>query len=187
MRAGELKSSRKVHRRMIIWLHKTYKPNRNLITGIQNLHGTNLISSFDYTNDEIGRRKERIDQALALPSTTNKFVYNIRSEVVEALMGDREHGYEYDPIGNRQWSMLDGVTNSYTANELNQYVEIANGATIEPTYDDDGNMLTHGDWSYTWDGENRLVEASSNGTTVVQNTYDHMSRRVMGTSINSEI
>ena len=30
---------------------RTFEPNRNQITGIQNQHGTNLISSFDYTND----------------------------------------------------------------------------------------------------------------------------------------
>ena len=38
-----------------------YEPNRNLITGIENTHGTDLISSFAYTNDELGRRTERVD------------------------------------------------------------------------------------------------------------------------------
>ena len=29
------------------------------------------------------------------------------------------------------------------------------------TYDADGNLSTDGRWSYTWDGENRLVSMTS--------------------------
>ena len=52
---------------------RTYEPNRTLITGIENTHGTDLISSFAYTNDELGRRTERVDLTPALPSVTNTF------------------------------------------------------------------------------------------------------------------
>ena len=59
---------------------------------------------------------------------------------------------------------------------LNQYASVlpSGGA---PGYDADGNMITDGTFSYSWDGENRLVLAS-NGTTVVENAYDYMGRRV---------
>src|SRR6058998_1367789 len=57
-------------------------------------------------------------------------------------------------------------------------------ATQSFTYDDDGNLLTDGVRSYTWDAENRLTQIT-NLTTVPTSartklalTYDHYSRRV---------
>ncbi|NCC62186.1 MAG: RHS repeat-associated core domain-containing protein [Verrucomicrobiae bacterium] len=113
---------------------------------------------------------------LFMQAATNLFDYNQHSELVSALMDTNDYQYLYDPIGNREKVSLNAVTNFYTANELNQYTNIANGVTNQPTYDADGNMLTCGDWTYTWNGENRLIVAS-NGTTVVNNTYDYMGRR----------
>jgi RHS repeat-associated protein len=154
---------------------RTFEQNRNLITGIENQHGTNLISSFAYTNDELGRRTARVDSA----TVTNTFGYNQRSEVISAIMGVNDHGYAYDPIGNRLHAILNGSTNTYTANELNQYTNVSNGVSVAPVFDDDGNMVEYGDWSFAWDGENRLIEVASNSVTVVQNHYDYMSRRIM--------
>src|SRR5213594_1873051 len=56
-------------------------------------------------------------------------------------------------------------------------------ATQSFTYDDDGNLLTDGVWSYTWDAENRLIQMT-NLTTVAAGarkkllfTYDYLGRR----------
>jgi RHS repeat-associated protein len=38
-------------------------------------------------------------------------------------------------------------------------------------------MLTNGDWTYTWNAENRLIQAV-NGTTTLEFKYDYMGRRV---------
>jgi RHS repeat-associated protein len=46
--------------------------------------------------------------------------------------------------------------------------------TVE--YGHDGNMLTYGGWTLSWNGENRLVNAS-NTTTTISNAYDYMGRR----------
>ena len=48
-----------------------------------------------------------------------------------------------------------------------------------PSYDLDGNLLTNGVFSYTWDAENRLTAAYSNSVCVVSNAYDHAGRRVV--------
>jgi hypothetical protein len=51
-------------------------------------------------------------------------------------------------------------------------------------------MRAHGAWTFAWDGENRLITVASNGTPVVQNQYDYMSRRIMkatATATNSFI
>ena len=84
------------------------------------------------------------------------------------------YAYNFDPIGNRLTANLAGTSYNYTANMLNQYTIVNSN---QPTYDDDGNMLTNGSWSYTWNGENRMVQAV-NGNTKLQFVYDYMGRRV---------
>jgi len=58
-------------------------------------------------------------------------------------------------------------------------------ALLEPTYDSDGNLTFDGRWTYSWDGENRLIaqETSSAAATVgvplqrIEHHYDARSRR----------
>jgi RHS repeat-associated protein len=161
---------------------REYEAGRDLITQVLNKAGANIISRFDYTNDELGRRTERVDTL----AVTNVFGYNVRSELVSADMGTNQYGYAYDPIGNRRVATNNAEVLTYLSNALNQYTNISDGVTNTPTYDLDGNMLTHGGWTYAWDGENRLTMAS-NGTMVVRFNYDFMSRRyqkVVGTTTN---
>ena len=158
-----------------------YEEHRNLKPQVLNSSGTNLISHFDYENDAIGRRTRRTDTLAASPvPLTNDFAYNIRSELIEAVMGANNFAYQYDPIGNRELTRINANTNSYTANELNQYLSVTSASSaVSPVFDDDGNMTEYGDLAFTWDGENRLVAVASNGVTVVQSHYDYMSRRIM--------
>ncbi len=44
------------------------------------------------------------------------------------------------------------------------------------TYDDDGNMLTNGDWTYTWNGENRMIAAEKSNSKL-EFAYDYQGRR----------
>ncbi len=47
------------------------------------------------------------------------------------------------------------------------------------TYDDDGNMLTNGDWTYAWNGENRLIQATNlTNNTNLEFAYDYKGRRI---------
>ena len=88
-------------------------------------------------------------------------------------------GYAYDNIGNATFASTGAVTNTYTANGLNQYVAVCtDGVTVEPVYDADGNLTTFGDWSYDYDSAARLTEVRSNGVLVASNVYDHLGRRV---------
>ena len=157
---------------------RSYEPNRNLITAVTNLFNGNLISAFDYINDEIGRRTARLDALPGAVATTNVFGYNTRSEVTSANMGTNTYGYVFDPIGNRITATNNAGGTSYAANEINQYIAISNAVTVLPSYDEDGNMLTNGVLNYTWDGENRLNTVSSNGVLLVTYAYDCRSRRI---------
>ena len=53
------------------------------------------------------------------------------------------------------------------------------------TYDDDGNTLTDGRWTYTWDAENRLIRLVARTATGPQQRldfeYDHQGRRIRKT------
>ena len=162
---------------------RSYESDRNLVTAITNKWNTYVISSFDYVNDVLGRRTKRTDYFNSLLST-NVFGYNDFSEVTEASMknGTDSYNYDYDPIGNREWNQVNGSTNCYTANQLNQYTSITGGISASPTHDDDGNMTFSGSWYYSWDGENRMTVAepygATNGSLMVEVKYDYKNRRV---------
>ena len=100
-------------------------------------------------------------------------------------MGTNDYQYQYDPIGNRKIAVKrqNSVvsTNHYVANELNQYSQVSGFQSQVFSYDADGNLTNANGWTFTWDAENRLITAS-NGTTVVHNTYDYMSRRIRKTT-----
>ena len=105
---------------------------------------------------------------------------NRRSELAAATVGTDSYGYAHDSIGNHLWSAANAVTNSYTANSLNQYTAVSAGAN--PVYDADGNMTGDGTFVYSYDAENRLDSAYPVlpfvGSVAVENRYDHRHRRV---------
>lgn len=45
------------------------------------------------------------------------------------------------------------------------------------TYDTDGNMTSDGEWTYTWNGENRMIQAVKTDDTKIEFKYDFMGRR----------
>jgi len=119
-------------------------------------------------------------------TTTNTFGYNSKSELIDAVMGLDDYGYNYDQIGNRitATSSVDSVTSEmdYLCNALNQYTNIVSVTTEQPTYDADGNMTNYNGMTYTWNGENRLVTVNPNnpsdGDKKVTFIYDYMGRRI---------
>ena len=152
----------------------SYEDKRNLLTQVQN----GSVSDFGYTNNAIGNRTamSRAGSAFTVPDTIS-YSYNSRSEVIGAVSNQNSaynYAYSFDPIGNRLTANLAGTSYNYTTNMLNQYTVVN---SKQPTYDDDGNMLTNGGWTYTWNGENRMVQAV-NGNTKLQFVYDYMGRRI---------
>ncbi len=110
------------------------------------------------------------------------FTYNPRSEVISATISNTVAAYVYDGIGNRLAATNNAVATFYASTPLNQYAQISvpSVPSVDTlSYDPDGNLLTNGVWSYSWDAENRLVAAYSNATLVVSNAYDHAHRRVL--------
>jgi len=163
-----------------------YEANRDIESGVS--HGT--FASYGYTNNEIGNRTS-MNRAGSVFSASDiiNYSYNDRSEVTEARSNAADTTYNYtfafDSIGNRLNATLAGQSVNYTTNILNQYTVVN---TTAPTYDDDGNMLTNGNWAYTWNGENRLIQAVNSATGMkLEFAYDYMGRRIFKKVYNGEI
>jgi len=81
--------------------------------------------------------------------------------------------YVYDENGNRISRSEGGVPTTYTSNALNEYSAVSNGAISHS--DGRGNITQWTGWSYSYDAENRLVNASGSGHAFVF-AYDAQGR-----------
>ena len=146
---------------------------RSCIVAVSN-HCGNVSQGLEYSYDALQRPVSR---------NADSFGYNVRGEVVSATIDGRNESHSYDDIGNAVQASYPASTNDFTSNCRNQYSSIA--AVAEGTqlvasvsYDLDGNMTRHGEWTYAYDSGNRLVSVASNGTTVATMSYDTQGRRV---------
>jgi hypothetical protein len=97
--------------------------------------------------------------------------------------------YDYDAIGN--WTDATagtGTATTYATNGLNEYTGTQNPSETFAYYpnghpeQNDGNLLQDATFTYTWDGENRLVSAAPtwpvSGNKKLEFAYDYRGRRV---------
>jgi RHS repeat-associated protein len=145
-------------------------------------NGTTAPVSHGYTLNALSQRT-RVDLA---DGGYWIYGYNTKGEVVSGVrhsaggtpVPGQSFGYNFDNIGNRKFATVDSGSTSYIANKLNQYTAITGtSGTIAPQHDADGNLTSDGTWTYAWDGENRLVAATS-GSTSLSFAYDAQSRRI---------
>ena len=169
----------------------TYEPHRDLLTRVKNTIYGSVVSQYDYTNDEIGRRTAIARSGSKMTETrSDAYGYNDRSELTNAVKNAtlNEYAYQYDDIGNRETAFERGTGFTYEANNLNQYTTVGRGLraaplddVFSPTYDLDGNQTLvqtkTGIWSITYNGENRPVLWTC-GTTNLVMKFDRMGRRV---------
>ena len=91
--------------------------------------------------------------------------------------------YAYDLAGNRTDADVGTNQFDYAVNNLNQVTAISSNGTNLATllYDADGNLTNDGDFVYTYDAENRLIEAlplaPTTGVYRVTMRYDYRDRR----------
>lgn len=123
------------------------------------------IDNSGYGYDSISRLAALShDLAATSADVTTTFGYNPASQMINRTTDN--DGYAFTAAYN--------VSRSYMANGLNQYSQIASSATINPTYDANGNLTSAGGSIYAYDSENRLVSAAgTNGAALV---YDPLGR-----------
>ncbi len=132
-------------------------------------------SQFEYDYDALLRPRAR---------NTDTFEYDNRGQIAAAHIEGNEFQYGWDEAGNLMRYVFNGVTNTYSANSLNQYASINYGLQGNATvlwYAPNGGLLDDGRNIYTYDAENRLGLVRSisqtNGAVRVHYGYDYRSRK----------
>jgi len=144
------------------------------VTKIVNYKADNSInSSFTYTYDNLGRRKD----VTTLEGKTT-YGYDASGQLTSVtLPTGRQIEYTYDGAGNRISVLDNGVTTTYSTNNLNQYSKVG---TNNYTYDKDGNLVSKTEdgktYNYTYDTENRLIGVTDGADTWTYE-YDALGNR----------
>jgi RHS repeat-associated protein len=148
----------------------------------KNMYGywqTKVLVQNDYTYATTGNRLTNALSDWTGPLRTEQYGYDELSRLTSVNYGDGQtQGYTFDPMGNRL-TKTDNVTGNetYGYNAANM-LTARNGAAY--TNDNNGNTLTGGGRTNTWDGQNRLTQCVYNGTTTTH-TYaaDGLRRRTV--------
>jgi RHS repeat-associated protein len=157
----------------------------------QTSNTNNIVQSFDYGYDNVGNRlwvkyKDGTGDVYQYDATYQvtgvKYgVTNAPAGYASASGATRTVTYAYDAVGNRT-SVADSSssTNSYTANNLNQYSAVG---TTSYTYDTKGDLTGDGTFTYTYDNEGHLLTAIKTGSSGSYD-YDALGRRMDKTVSN---
>jgi RHS repeat-associated protein len=145
----------------------------------RNFSGT-VLSFFNYAYDDRGRRYSmdthfgkwtyRYDD---LGQLTNAALFSTDPRVPRQNIT-----YGYDALGNRLWTLENGIQRDYQPNRLNQYERVGH---IQIYFDADGNTTNEvggvDTVSYIMSDENRLLRVLR-GRSVWDYTYDALGARV---------
>ncbi len=162
----------------------TYDNAGELLDLINYAPDGSINSSFVYTYNTLGLRTSE-----ATVDGTWTYSYDGIAELTHAVfmstnlnIPNQDETYNYDAVGNRTSTVINGVTTVYTTNIMNQYTQV--GATTY-AYDRNGNMVSAtdggGTTAYAYDQDNRLVGLTSpSGAQTLQ--YDSFGFQVIGAS-----
>ncbi|MCW5319220.1 hypothetical protein GTQ43_38205 [Nostoc sp. KVJ3] len=150
----------------------------------------NIISSYSYTLDAVGNRRQVVENSGRVVNYTYDNLDRLTQEkITDSTNGDRTINYTFDLVGNRlsRTDSAEGLTTYvYDGNNRLTSSSLVNKVT-QFTYDNNGSMKSCSDGTqtvtYDWinDGENRLVgvtTTNTNGTSHQQYIYDASGDRV---------
>ena len=86
--------------------------------------------------------------------------------------------YNYDAMGNRTSTVINGVTTNYTVNDMNEYASVGG---VPYTYDADGNLLSDGTNTYSYNSLNQLVGVVGTGGMTAY-TYNALGQQITSTA-----
>ncbi|MFH1146225.1 MAG: RHS repeat-associated core domain-containing protein [Pseudomonadota bacterium] len=136
-----------------------------------------ILSKFAYTYN-----KNHNALSIATREGTHFYSYDGLNQLIgvdyPAGYSFSDTTYSFDPVGNRVSNIRDGVTTAYASNNLNEYTSVGGTAL---TCDANGNLVSDGVNTYSYDYDNRLVQVVTPAETVTF-TYDALGRRISKTS-----
>ena len=111
-------------------------------------------------------------------SRTQTFRYGPTDRLIEAEGNYGIRTYTYDNLGNRQSIGRDGVLDNYVyASDSHRLLDIDGPTPVQFTYDEKGNTVRRGDWTYLYDEAGRMTEAQLEGQTVGTYSYSENGTR----------
>ena len=113
----------------------------NRLIQVSNYDGTGvLIQQLDYTLDASGHRIQIDESSGRSTAYTYDDLYRLTDEIItDSINGDYIANYQYDGVGNRTYSTINGVQTAYTYDDNDRLLQ-QGGETY--TYDDQGNTLS---------------------------------------------
>ncbi|MED5240103.1 MAG: polymorphic toxin-type HINT domain-containing protein [Pseudomonadota bacterium] len=119
----------------------------------------NILASYTYSLSPTGRRTGIEEHNGRVTEYNHDGLYRLTGETVtDPVNPDYTATFEYDKVGNRTYSTIDGVQTAYTYDDNDRLTQ-AGGITY--TYDANGNTLTETEdgeiTTYTYDARNKLV------------------------------
>jgi RHS repeat-associated protein len=150
----------------------TYDADGNVLTLFNYAPGGTVNSSFVYTYNNLGLETTettidgqwvygydadgQLTHAVFTPNTADPDGLTLQNMV-----------YNYDPMGNRTSTVINGVTTVYITNNTNEYTSVGG---VRYTYDADGNLTSDGTNAYTYNSLNQLASLVQAGT---ETTYKY--------------
>ena len=172
----------------------TYDASGDLLDLVNHAPDSTVNSKFGYTYNGLSLRTTQ-----ATLDGTWTYSYDADGELTHAVfastnpaLANQDLAYIYDAVGNRTSTVINGVTATYTTNDMNEYTS-AGGTTY--TYGADGNLISEkdaaGTTTYTYDENNHLVGVNTpdgNSSTFVSDALGYrVSATLNGMQVNSLI
>ncbi|HSE42425.1 MAG TPA: RHS repeat-associated core domain-containing protein [Acidobacteriota bacterium] len=179
--------------------HRDYTyDDQGRLTQIANIHPTpgNLATysygyDLDYSTMQNTMLGQRTDLRATVPSQSfsnhqTKYYFDNNYQLRKAdypnvaPLNGEVHQWTYDAIGNRLTNTINSTTQNYSyykngSNPLNGQ-RLQSDSTKTYTYDFNGNVVSDGTYTYTWNREDRLTGISGGGLTITYK-YDYLGRR----------
>jgi RHS repeat-associated protein len=159
-----------------VYTDYAYDDANRLTSLVNKKSDTSVISSFTYTQDNVGNR-----ETMTTSEGTHTYGYDNTYRLLSADHPvQTDETFTYDKVGNRKTSAQHSDWTYDTNNRLTSY----NGFTF--TYDNAGNTLSKtkggNTTTYTWDFENRLISLTTYPLTLTaEYTYDPFGKRLSKT------
>ncbi len=142
------------------------------------------LQDLNYTYDPVGNITKIIDSSMVSTAKTVDYVYDdlhrlTSANATNAINGQNYYqGFSYNSIGNILSNPLGAFTYAGT-NYANPHAATSI-AGVPYTYDNNGNLLTNGTLTNTWNYKNQLTSVVKGGVTSTYK-YDHEGNRVTET------
>lgn len=117
------------------------------------------------------------------PARDQDFDYNSRKELKDATGIYGLISFDYDLTGNRLFRATASDNATYQYEPLTNKLDTISGATpINFAHDPNGNIITKGDQTFTYNESNRLIKAESGTNVLGEYVYNGHGHRVKKTS-----